>query len=104
MVPAMAAVVALIALAAAEGAVACTHSSLVATADVCPGSRSIHVSAAKRRQALICLVNHARSAVGLSSVRDSSTLSHVARAKGRDVVNCGDFSHTACGKSAFSYV
>src|SRR5262245_58406565 len=97
-------VVALVALVAAEGAVGVPDSALVATADVCPGSRSLAVSSAKRRQALLCLVNHARAASGLAPVRGSGTLAGVARAKGRDVVACSDFSHTPCGKGAFAHM
>jgi uncharacterized protein YkwD len=104
MVLAVATVAALVALVVAEGAIGVSNSALLATSETCPGSRSLHVSAAKRRDALICLVNHARAASGLPPVRSSGTLSRVAHAKGRDVVACSDFSHTACGKSAFAYV
>ena len=58
----------------------------------------------QRRAALVCLVNFARATVGLPAVRESSTLSSVARAKARDVVTCSDFEHDACGKAPFAYV
>jgi uncharacterized protein YkwD len=95
--------VALLALAAAEVGVAVpTTASLVASAKACPGSRSTHLSPAAQRAALVCLINHARGITGLRSVRESASLSQVARAKGRDIVLCRDFSHTACGKPMFA--
>jgi uncharacterized protein YkwD len=98
------ATVAALALIATESAVGVSDSELVATADACPGSRSLRISAAKRREALMCLINYARASSGLPPVRSSGALSRVAHAKGRDVVACSDFSHTACGKRAFAYV
>lgn len=87
-----------------EGAVGASGSALVASASACPGSRSMTVSAAERRTALVCLVNYARTTVGLRPVRESRTLTGVAHQKGHDVVTCRDFAHTACGKDAFAYV
>lgn len=87
-----------------EGAVGASDSALVASASTCPGSRSMAISAAERRAALVCLVNYARTTVGLRPVRESRTLTRVAHAKGNDVMVCGDFAHTACGKDAFAYV
>jgi uncharacterized protein YkwD len=95
--------VALLALAAAEvGLAAPTTASLVASAKTCPGSRSARLSSAAQRAALVCLINHARGVTGLRPVRESDTLSRIARAKGRDIVLCRDFSHTACGKPVFA--
>jgi len=101
---AVATVAAVVALGASESAIGVSDSELLATAETCPGSRSLRVSAAKRREALMCLINYARASSGLPPVRSSGALSRVAHAKGRDVVACSDFSHTACGKSAFAYV
>ena len=101
---ATATVVALIALVAAEGAVGVPESALVASAAECPGSRSLRPSRVQRSAALVCLVNFARATVGLRAVRESSTLSSVARAKARDVVTCSDFNHEACGKAPFTYI
>ncbi len=101
---ATATVVALLALVAAEGAVGASNGSLVASGRACPGSRSLRGTPAQRQAALLCLVNHARRAAGLGAVRSSSTLAQVAREKAGDVVTCGDFEHTACGKPAFVHV
>jgi uncharacterized protein YkwD len=97
-------VVALLALAVSEGAVSATQSSLVASARSCPGSRTLEATPKQRQAALLCLINHARRAAGLGSVRRSSTLTRVAHEKAGDVVTCNDFEHTACGKPAFTYV
>ncbi len=100
--PAAAAVVALLALLLVEGAVAVPNASLVASAKTCPDSRSFQASPADQRTALLCLINFARSTAGLVSVQESGTLSRVARAKGRDIVLCRDFDHSACGKPVFA--
>jgi uncharacterized protein YkwD len=100
--PATAAVVALLALLVAEGAVGVPNASLVASAKVCPGSRSFNVTPSEQRTALLCLINFARSTAGLAFVQESGTLSRVARAKGRDIVLCRDFDHGACGKPVFA--
>ncbi|MDH4345288.1 MAG: CAP domain-containing protein [Thermoleophilia bacterium] len=100
--PAAATVVALLALLAAEGAVGLPSRSLVASAKACPGSRSFEASPASQRAALVCLINYARRQAGLPRVHQSWMLSRVARAKGRDIVICRDFNHTACGKPTFS--
>jgi uncharacterized protein YkwD len=85
-------------LIAAEGVVAAPVGGLVASTKTCPGSRSASLTQAQQRAALLCLINHARGVVGLRDVRQSWSLSKIARAKGRDIVHCRDFSHTACGK------
>jgi uncharacterized protein YkwD len=104
MLAATATVVALIALVAAEGAVAVPDSALVASAEECPGSRSLRPTRAQRSAALVCLVNFARATVGLRELRRSTALSGVARAKARDVVTCSDFNHEACGQATFKHV
>ena len=96
--------VACVALVVAEGAVGKPQGALVASTASCPFSDSLTASLAQRRAALMCLVNHARNASGLPAVRRSQGLTGVADAKARDVVNCSDFSHEACGKHAFAYV
>lgn len=102
LLPATATVVALIALVAAQGAVAVPTASLVASAKACPGSRSVDLTPAEQRAALVCLINYARGITGLHRVQESRSLSRVARAKGRDIVLCREFSHTACGKPVFA--
>lgn len=101
---AAATVVAALSLVAAEGAVGVPDGALIASSSTCPGSRSLKVTPAARRAALLCLINYARGTVGLGQVRESRTLTGVAKAKGRDVVECSDFDHDACGKDPFAYV
>jgi uncharacterized protein YkwD len=98
LLPAATALVAVLALVAAEGVVGAPSKTLVADAKACPGSRSTTLTPAHQRAALVCLINHARGVVGLDRVKQSWSLSKVARAKGRDIVRCHEFSHTACGK------
>ena len=101
---AAASVAAFLSLLAAEGALGVSDRALVAPAQVCPGSRSLEATPAERRAALLCLINYARGTVGLGKVRGSRILTGVAKAKGRDVVECRDFDHDACGKHPFAHV
>jgi uncharacterized protein YkwD len=104
MLIATATVVAGLALVVAEGVQALPETSLVVSAKQCPGSRSLTARRVERRAALLCLVNHAREAVGLPAIRGSRALQGVASAKARDVATCSDFNHAACGRPPFAHV
>jgi uncharacterized protein YkwD len=97
-------VVALFALVLVQGAFGVQKTASVADTAACPGSRSSDVSHAKRRRALICLINHARARVGLRPLSASGALARGALAKGLDVVRCSDFDHDACGQPVFAHV
>lgn len=51
---------------------------------------------------MLCLVNHARTARGLSSLRKLTSLTRAAEHKSADILRCGEFSHEACGRP-FTY-
>ena len=55
-----------------------------------------------QEQALLCLVNETRGQYGLPALIASQPLRQSAIDKGRDLVDCNEFSHTACGRE-FSY-
>jgi uncharacterized protein YkwD len=64
----------------------------------CPGGEQTDVTSAVQFQAMICLLNFARSHEGLAPLMPSRTLSASAVAKARDIVRCERFEHAACGK------
>jgi len=51
---------------------------------------------------MLCLVNHARSARGLSPLVEAKPLVKAADHKSRDIIRCNEFSHEACGRE-FTY-
>jgi uncharacterized protein YkwD len=98
------AVVALGALAFAQGAVGSSDSALIASAATCPGATSADATATEQRAALLCLINFARTVTGRGRVNASRTLTRAARTKGRDIAFCHDFDHWACGLPAFIHL
>jgi uncharacterized protein YkwD len=76
---------------------------LVAPQSKCPGQLSVE-PAAEQRNAIHCMVNYARQEAGVPPLRQSSKLQRSAARKGRDVLRCGEFTHTACGRSVFRWL
>jgi uncharacterized protein YkwD len=52
--------------------------------------------------AMLCLVNETRGRYGLPPLTESQPLLQSAIDKGGDLIDCNEFSHTACGRE-FSY-
>lgn len=69
----------------------------LAPVKACPHSGSVHASAASQRRAMTCLINWMRQRIGARQLSWSGRLASVADAKGRVVIQCGDFSHYPCG-------
>lgn len=51
---------------------------------------------------MLCLVNETREQYGLAPLTEFPLLHQSALEKGRDLIDCNEFSHTACGRQ-FSY-
>ena len=68
----------------------------------CPGQGNASASAATQERAMLCLVNNARQARGLSPLRALASLNRAADRKSGDVIRCDEFSHEACGRE-FTY-
>ena len=66
----------------------------------CPGAGSTTAPAGAQRQAMLCLVNYARTRQGLRPLTPSRILNSSAAAKAADIARCQDFRHDACGKRA----
>lgn len=48
-----------------------------------------------------CLINHARQKHGMDPLRKKPALQRSADHKAADILDCQDFTHTACGRDAF---
>jgi uncharacterized protein YkwD len=99
--PLAAALLAAAALAGLAAAPASAASPLLAPAAVCPRP-ALDAAAASQEQAMLCLVNYARAEFGEGTLETSPELEESARDKARDVFQCEEFSHYACGRE-FTY-
>ena len=54
--------------------------------------------AANQELQMLCLVDYARATAGLPALTRAPMLAWSAAIKADDIVRCGDFSHTACGR------
>jgi uncharacterized protein YkwD len=96
--------------AAATGPVALGKTSAVERAaareaalpSTCPSTVGLNASATAQEGAMLCLIGEARERYGLPALAASPLLEESAVAKGRDLLRCNEFSHTACGR-AFSF-
>jgi uncharacterized protein YkwD len=68
----------------------------------CPGQGDAGAPAAAQEQTMLCLVNRARAARGLTPLARPASLTRAAERKSADVLRCGEFSHEACGRE-FTY-
>jgi uncharacterized protein YkwD len=87
---------ALLLTASADGS-GLSASALLAPAGTCAGANDARASAEAQIRAVACLINVARGKERRSQLGQSSALTRAAALKGRQVVSCGDFSHTPCG-------
>ncbi|HSH31622.1 MAG TPA: CAP domain-containing protein, partial [Candidatus Saccharimonadales bacterium] len=70
--------------------------SEIASPEACPHQTQREQAAA----VIACLTSHARIYHGLGPVTSHPALVAAATAKAQDIINCRDFSHTACGRPA----
>jgi uncharacterized protein YkwD len=68
----------------------------------CPGQGDASASAAAQEQAVLCLVNQARTNRGLAALAAPGSLARAANHKSTDILRCDEFSHSACGRE-FTY-
>jgi uncharacterized protein YkwD len=68
----------------------------------CASGIGLDTSSAAQEQAMLCLVNETRGKYGLPPLAESPPLRQSVIEKGRDLIDCNEFSHTACGRE-FSY-
>jgi uncharacterized protein YkwD len=77
-------------------AVSCSASPAAGAA--CPGQGDAGASAGLQEQAMLCLVNRARTSRGLAALAAPSALARAADRKSADIIRCDEFSHEACGR------
>jgi uncharacterized protein YkwD len=96
------AIVAFFAL-AAPAAAAGSWDRLLAPKGACGAQTDRAVTPRARERAMRCMVNFARRAHGHRALRvRAGRLMAAADRKAADILRCGDFSHTACGR-AFTF-
>lgn len=65
----------------------------------CPGGESASATPEAQASTMLCLVNYARRREGLEPLVRSPVLDVSATEKALDIVRCGEFEHSACGKA-----
>jgi len=66
---------------------------------VCPGGERVDAQPRLEGTTMLCLINYARGRQGLPALVLTSVLDNASWAKAQDIVRCGRFEHTACGKA-----
>jgi len=79
-----------------------TASGLIAPAAACPDQASLTAPVEAQEQAMLCMTDFARTAVGLGQLADAEELDRSSLEKAEDVIRCDSFSHFACGRE-FTY-
>lgn len=64
----------------------------------CPSTIGLDAPRSTQEQAMLCLVNEAREQFGMPALTESPQLRESAVDKGEDLIDCNEFSHTACGR------
>lgn len=87
-----------VALEVREPVAASEHEDHVAPERVCPGNDDATLPSPTLVAGMSCLIDYARGADGLRPLRRSPLLATSAAIKADDIIRCGEFSHTACGR------
>jgi uncharacterized protein YkwD len=95
-------VAALTLLSAAIPAAASAAPRLIAPATVCPSQNALAAPALAQEQTMLCMTNYAREQFGEQPLTAAPALEESAHSKARDVLQCDEFSHYACGRE-FAY-
>ena len=72
-------------------------SSYLADERTCPGGEDADAPLDRQLETMRCLIDHARTRRGLSTLPVSPALSVAARLKGADIERCSTFAHAPCG-------
>jgi uncharacterized protein YkwD len=75
---------------------------LIAPETACPGQTDESLSAASQEATMGCMINFVRSEAGEEGLAPVAPLDDSSDDKASDIIGCGEFSHTACGR-AFTY-
>ena len=77
------------------------YAGLLAPDSVCPGQNDASLPAATQVDAMVCMQRWAREQAHRSTVHVSKKLRASSSRKALDIRHCRQFSHYACGRSAF---
>jgi len=102
LIPAVLAV--LIALVASAPAQASHYDRLLAPRSVCSDQLKNRISSDRMERSMRCMHRYARQKAGSNRLRVRSRLMKSSQAKSRGILDCQDFSHTACGLDAFYWL
>jgi uncharacterized protein YkwD len=75
---------------------------LIAPETACPGQSDESLPAASQEATMGCMINFVRSEAGEAGLAPVAPLDDSSDDKASDIIGCGEFSHTACGR-AFTY-
>src|SRR5215207_5560979 len=75
---------------------------LIAPETACPGQADASLPAVTQEETMGCMINFARSKAGNAGLADFAALDDSSDDKAIDIIQCGEFSHTACGRP-FTY-
>jgi uncharacterized protein YkwD len=75
---------------------------LIAPETACPGQSDESLPFASQEATMGCMINFARSRAGDAGLADVAALNDSSDDKASDIIQCDEFSHTACGR-AFTY-
>jgi uncharacterized protein YkwD len=75
---------------------------LIAPETVCSGQSDESLSVASQEATMGCMINFARSRAGDAALATFTTLDDSSADKAGDIIQCDEFSHTACGRP-FTY-
>lgn len=88
----------------ADPAVADHRDQLLAPGKVCPKQTNRSLSIKRQLRIMRCMHNFARKKKGRKPLRKRGKLQWSATQKTREILECQDFSHDACGRDAFYWI
>jgi uncharacterized protein YkwD len=75
---------------------------LIAPETACPGQSDESLPASSQEATMACMINFARGTAGDAGLAGVAPLNDSSLDKASDIIVCGEFSHTACGRP-FTY-
>jgi len=75
---------------------------LIAPETACPGQSDASLDVASQEATMGCMINFARSKAGDAGLAPFTALDDSSADKAGDIIQCDEFSHTACGRP-FTY-
>ena len=77
---------------------------LLAPTSKCGNQTNTSLSASDQERVMRCMHNYARNTKGLRALAADSRLRDSSNLKSRDILDCDEFSHTACGRDMVHHI